>query len=69
MSQEALIAPRARATGRRAARTASVAIGRVGANGRLETFDDNGVIAFALTNAGLMVGAKVDGTRISKVAS
>jgi lipid-binding SYLF domain-containing protein len=48
---------------------ASVAIGRVGANGRLETFDDNGVVAFALTNAGLMVGAKVDGTRISKVAS
>ena len=48
---------------------ASVAIGRVGANGRLETLDDNGVIAFALTNAGVMVGARVDGTRISKVAS
>ncbi len=48
---------------------ASVALGRVGANGRLETLDDNSVIAFALTNAGLMAGAKVDGTRISKVAS
>jgi len=48
---------------------ASVAIGRVGANGRLETLDDNGVVAFALTNAGLMAGAKVDGTRISKVTS
>ena len=30
---------------------ASVAIGRVGANGRLETFGNSGVIAFALTNA------------------
>jgi lipid-binding SYLF domain-containing protein len=48
---------------------ASVAIGRVGANGRLETLDDNRMVAFVLTNAGLMVGAKVDGTRISKVAS
>jgi len=48
---------------------ASVALGRVGANGRLETLDDKGVIAFALTNAGLMAGAKVDGTRISKLAS
>jgi lipid-binding SYLF domain-containing protein len=48
---------------------ASVALGRVGANGRLETLDDKGVIAFALTNAGLMAGAKVEGTRISKVAS
>lgn len=48
---------------------ASVALGRVGANGRLESLEDNSVIAFALTNAGLMAGAKVDGTRISKVAS
>ena len=48
---------------------ASVAIGRVGANGRLETLDASGVIAFALTNAGLMAGARVDGTRISKVGS
>ena len=31
--------------------------------------DDNGVIAFALTNAGLMASARVDGTRISKLAS
>ena len=48
---------------------ASVAIGRVGANGRLETFADSGGVAFALTNAGLMAGARVDGTRISKVPS
>jgi lipid-binding SYLF domain-containing protein len=48
---------------------ASVALGRVGANGRLETLSDNGVVAFALTNAGLMAGAKVDGTRIAKVPS
>ena len=45
------------------------AVGRLGANGRLETFADNGVIAFAITNAGLMAGARVDGTRISKVRS
>ncbi|MGZ8255653.1 MAG: BPSL1445 family SYLF domain-containing lipoprotein [Burkholderiaceae bacterium] len=48
---------------------ASVAIGRVGANGRLETLGESGVIAFALTNAGLMAGARVDGTRISKIPS
>jgi len=48
---------------------ASVAMGRVGANGRLETLDDNGVVAFALTNAGLMAGAKIDGTHIAKVPS
>jgi len=30
---------------------------------------DTGVIAFALTNAGVMAGAKVDGTRIAKRAS
>ena len=48
---------------------ASVAVGRVGANGRLETLADNGVIAFALTNGGLMAGARIDGTRISKVGS
>lgn len=48
---------------------ASVALGRVGANGRLESVDDNGVVAFALTNAGLMVGGNVNGTHISKVAS
>ena len=48
---------------------ASVAVGRLGANGRLETFAGNGVIAFALTNAGLMAGARIDGTRISKVRS
>ena len=48
---------------------ASVAVGRVGANGRLETVADNGVIAFALTNAGLMAGARIDGSRISKVGS
>ena len=48
---------------------ASVAIGRVGANGRLETVNESGVIAFALTNAGVMAGARVDGTRISKVSS
>jgi lipid-binding SYLF domain-containing protein len=48
---------------------ASVALGRVGANGRLETFSDNGVVAFPLTNAGLMAGANVNGTRISKVGT
>jgi len=48
---------------------ASVALGRIGANGRLETFDGNGIVAFALTNAGLSAGANLNGTHIAKVAS
>ena len=47
----------------------AVALGRVGANGRVESVNDNGVVAFALTNAGLMVGANLNGTHITKVAS
>jgi len=68
MSQEALDRF-TRGTSWTAGADASVAIGRVGANGRLETLDQSSVIAFALTNAGLMAGARVDGTRISKVPS
>jgi len=48
---------------------ASVALGRVGANGRIEKFNDQGIVAFALTNAGLMAGANINGTQISKDAS
>ena len=48
---------------------ATVAVGRVGANGRLETFSDSGIVAFALTNGGLIAGASVNGTRIWKIAS
>ncbi|HUP07126.1 MAG TPA: YSC84-related protein [Caldimonas sp.] len=68
MSQEALDRFQAK-DGWTAGSDASVAVGRVGANGRLETFNDTGVVAFALTNAGLMAGANVNGTYIAKEAS
>ena len=68
MSQEAL--DRFTATSNwTAGADGTVALGRVGANGRVESINDNGVVAFALTNAGLMLGANVNGTHISKVAS
>lgn len=68
MSQEALDRF-TRSSSWTAGADASVAIGRVGANGRLETLDESGVIAFALTNGGVMAGARVDGTRIARTPS
>ena len=47
---------------------ASVALLKVGANGALDSAGTTaGVIAFALTNEGLMAAATVDGTKVSKL--
>lgn len=47
---------------------ASVAVVREGANATLDTLSaKSDVVAFALTNAGLMAAATVDGTKISKL--
>lgn len=47
---------------------ASVALLKVGANGTLDTSGANAaVMAFALTNEGLMAAATVDGTKVSKL--
>ena len=47
---------------------ASVALLKLGANGTVDSSGTtSGVIAFALTNEGLMAGATVDGTKVSKL--
>ncbi|MBB4846004.1 lipid-binding SYLF domain-containing protein [Paucibacter oligotrophus] len=47
---------------------ASVALVKVGANGTIDTNSlDNAVNAFALTNAGLMAAATLNGSKISKI--
>jgi lipid-binding SYLF domain-containing protein len=47
---------------------ASVALLHVGANGTLEGADGAAAVnAFALTNEGLMVGASIDGTKLTKI--
>jgi lipid-binding SYLF domain-containing protein len=47
---------------------ASVALLHVGANGRLEGTDGAAAVnAFALNNEGLMVGASIDGTKLTKI--
>ena len=47
---------------------ASVALVKVGANGTIDTNSvDNAVNAFALTNAGLMAAATINGSKISKI--
>jgi lipid-binding SYLF domain-containing protein len=47
---------------------ASVALLKVGANGAIEgSGAPGGVVAFALTNEGLMAAATVDGTRVSRL--
>jgi lipid-binding SYLF domain-containing protein len=47
---------------------ASVAIVKVGANGTLDSASATAAVnAFALTNAGLMAAATVDGTKVSKL--
>jgi lipid-binding SYLF domain-containing protein len=48
---------------------ASVAVVRQGANATLDTLSaKNEVVAFALTNSGLMAAATIDGTKITPVA-
>jgi len=47
---------------------ASVALAKVGANGKLDTLTgQQPVVAFVQTNAGLMFDVSVDGTKISKL--
>jgi lipid-binding SYLF domain-containing protein len=47
---------------------ASVAVVKFGANGTLDTNTATSAVnAFALTNAGLMAGATVDGTKVSRL--
>jgi lipid-binding SYLF domain-containing protein len=47
---------------------ASVALLHVGANGRLEGSDGAATVsAFALNNEGLMVGASIDGTKLTRI--
>ena len=48
---------------------ASVAVVRDGANATLDTLSaKNEVVAFALTNSGLMAAATIDGTKITRIA-
>jgi lipid-binding SYLF domain-containing protein len=48
---------------------ASVAVANDGANATLDTLSaKNEVVAFALTNSGLMAAAKIDGTKITPIA-
>ena len=49
---------------------ASVAILKVGANGAVDTSTASGEVnAFVLTNAGLMAGASLNGTKVSRLTS
>jgi lipid-binding SYLF domain-containing protein len=47
---------------------ASVAVAKIGANGMLEA-DEGPVVAFVLTNAGLMANLTLEGTKISRLKS
>lgn len=47
---------------------ATVAVANVGANGRLDTSTiQEPVVSFALTNAGLMAGVSLEGTKIERI--
>ncbi|MBB3262410.1 lipid-binding SYLF domain-containing protein, partial [Paraburkholderia bannensis] len=49
---------------------ASVAILKIGANGNVDTSTAGGQVdAFVLTNAGLMAGASLEGTKITRLNS
>ncbi|QBR04088.1 YSC84-related protein [Paraburkholderia pallida] len=49
---------------------ASVAILKIGANGNVDTSTASGLVdAFVLTNTGLMAGASLEGTRITRLNS
>jgi lipid-binding SYLF domain-containing protein len=67
MTQDALDRFRS-GSGWTAGADASVALLKVGANGTLETPGPAAaVLAFALTNDGLMAAATLDGTKVSKL--
>jgi len=66
MTQEALNKFR-NSNGWTAGADASVAVAKVGANGTLDTNTaGQSVVAFVMTNAGLMANLSVEGTKITK---
>ncbi len=67
MTQDALDKFRA-SNGWTAGADASVALLKLGANGTIDTTSANAAVnAFALTNAGLMYAATIDGSKVSKL--
>ena len=67
MTQEALNNFR-NSSGWTAGVDATVAVATVGANGRVDTSTiKEPVVAFALTNAGLMAGVSVEGAKIERI--
>ena len=67
MTQEALNDFR-NSSGWTAGVDATVAVATVGANGRVDTSTINEpVVAFALTNAGLMAGVSIEGAKIERI--
>jgi lipid-binding SYLF domain-containing protein len=68
MTQEALDKFRNSSSGWTAGADASVAVIKTGAQGTIDTASATAAVnAFALTNAGLMAGVTIDGTRVSKL--
>jgi lipid-binding SYLF domain-containing protein len=69
MTDESLVKFR-NAEGWSAGGDASVALLKVGANGNIDTGTVTGQVdAFVLTNTGLMAGATLDGTKVSRLTS
>jgi lipid-binding SYLF domain-containing protein len=68
MTQEALDKFRNSSKGWTAGADASVAVVKSGAQGTVDTSSARSAVnAFALTNAGLMAGVTIDGTKVSKL--
>ena len=68
MTQEALDKFRNSSSGWTAGADASVAVVKSGAQGTVDTSSARSAVnAFALTNAGLMAGVTIDGTKVSKL--
>ncbi len=69
MTPSALAQFRAHPTGWSVGGDASVAVLKIGANGTIDTLTaKRPVIAFALTNSGLMANLTLEGTKVSKLA-
>jgi lipid-binding SYLF domain-containing protein len=69
MTEESLVRFRS-SDGWSAGGDASVAVLKVSANGNLDTSTATGrVEAFVLTNTGLMAGASLQGTKVTRLAS
>ena len=68
MTQEALDKFRNSSSGWTAGADASVAVVKTGAQGTIDTASAKAAVnAFALTNAGLMAGVTIDGTKVTKL--